>query len=61
MFLLVHRTRDGWLPPCPSVHYVSEDDAQTDIPVLAELFGRPRSTFRVVPTHLAARQLALHS
>ena len=62
MFLLVHRPRDGWLPPCPSVHYASEDEAQIDIPVLAELLGRPRSTFRVVPEHIAARQVVpLHS
>lgn len=56
MFRIVHRSSAGWLPAAAGVHYVSEDDAAIDIPTLAALFNRPPSTFRVVPTHVAAHQ-----
>lgn len=57
MFLIVHRTRDGWVPSCPSIVFDTEDEARDCIPTLAELYDRPMSCIAVTDARLHAAQL----
>lgn len=56
MFLIVHRTRDGWVPSCPAIVFDSADEARDCIPTLAELYDKPMAAMAVTEHH-HSRQL----
>jgi hypothetical protein len=49
MFVTVHRTRNGWIPSCPQLHFSTEAEALELLPTIAELVNRPASAIKVVP------------
>lgn len=57
MFLVVHRSRAGWVDSCPSVVYGSEEEARQTIPVLADLLHKPASALAVVEKRIHDAQL----
>jgi hypothetical protein len=57
MFVTVHRTRAGWIPSCPQLHFSTEAEALELLPTIAELVNRPTSAIKVVPQHIYDGQL----
>lgn len=58
MFLIVHRTRAGWVQANHALVFGSEAEAREMIPTLAKLLNKPPAALAVIEQHIHDAQFA---